>query len=174
MRNYNDGLRIRISGDRAIVGPRQRAELSRLVGEAFGVVPRIVQAYFTLAGTRRQFLQATANEDDFRSRVVLAKCLTLDPAPDSPRVQWERVQSSDPADSSYNSLRDLLYGTTAAGELSNWNFNSAKFNAYDSSTAGQETSFFLQWDYEYVFVPDWVPVYLRPFDGIDPNPYRPA
>lgn len=172
MTGYNDQVRIRVSGDNPICGPNQRQELYRLVGDALGVVPRITAAYFTLAKTRRQFLQIKLSPDDFRARVVLGKCIINDPVDDSPRVQWERVRGLQPGDSRYNTLADLIYGYDLDESLSQWNFNAIGFNVYGSPKPSEAIACFLQWDYEYVFVPSWLPQYLKPYLGEDPNPYR--
>lgn len=168
---YSELVRAEVSGSGSPLGPNQRAELNRLCAEAFQVTARAPALWFTQAKTRRQMLRRDLNPDDLIARIILAKCLVGGQQPQAPRRNWERVAAPGQGDLYYYPLREMLYGPYVGDQIFHWEFNGYAFNIFRGDSPAEKKAFFLQWDYEFYEVPSWVPESLRPFDGIDPNPY---
>lgn len=171
MAGYSELVRTEVSGLSSPIGPNQRAELHRLCAEAFSVEFRIPNLWFTKAKTRRQMLRSNLQPDDLRARIILAKCLVGGQQGQAPRRNWERVAAPGQGESFRYPLREMLYGPYVGDQIFHWEFNGYAFNLFRGTTDVEKKSFYLQWDYEYYEIPNWVPQSLRPFDGIDPNPY---
>ena len=170
MQAYSEAIRREVSGTSSPIGPNQRAELMRLCAEAFEVRERIPRLWFTMAKSRRAMLRIDVPPDDLIARIVLAKCLVGGVQEQAPRRNWERVAAPGQSEGLSYPLRDCLYGPYV-GEIFHWEFNGYAFNIFRGTSDAERKSFFLQWDYEYYVIPSWVPKRLRPYEGIDPNPY---
>lgn len=168
---YSELVRAEVSGSYSPIGPNQRAELIRLTAEAFMVGERAPRTWFSLGTERRQMLRPNVPPDDLIARIILAKSLVGGMLPQGPRRNFEQVRSATDGPTFRYTLREMLYGPYVGDQIFHWEFNGYAFNLYKGTTQAEKISFFLQWDYEYYIVPHWVPAELRPFDGIDPNPF---
>lgn len=170
MKAYSELVRTEVSGVDSPLGPNQRAELVRLMAECFVVEPRISRLWITKAKSRRAMLREDVPPDNLIARIILAKCLVQGQNNYNERSNYERIAAFGYSESVSYTLRECLYGPYA-GEVFHWEFNGYRFNLLNRSTPNEKISFWLQWDYETYIVPNWVPKALRPFEGIDPNPY---
>lgn len=168
---YSELIRAEVSGSYSPIGPNQRSELVKLCAECFQVEPRIPRLWFTLATVRRQMLRPNVPPDDLIARIILGKSLVGGMLPQGPRRNFERVSPAGAGNSYSFTLRECLYGPYVGDQIFHWEFNGYAFNVFKSQIQTEKTAFFLQWDYEYYIVPAWVPQELRPYEGIDPNPF---
>ncbi len=170
MKAYSEMMRTEVSGENSPLGPNQRAELVRLCAECFGVEQRIPRLWFTKAKTRRAMLREDVDPDELVARIILAKCLVQGQDNNNARSNYERVAAFGYSESVAYPLRECLFGPYV-GEIFHWEFNGYLFNLAKRPEPREKISFWLQWDYEVIHVPKWVPKRLRPFEGPDPDPY---